>query len=32
LLETGGFDSQPAKASSLYHIINAISEYVAPLR
>ncbi len=30
LLASGEFDSQPAKASSLYHIINAISEYVAP--
>lgn len=29
LLEKGKFDSQPAKASSLYHIINAISEYVS---
>lgn len=27
ILETGLFNSQPAKASSLYHIINAMSEY-----
>ncbi len=28
LLDSGRFDSQPAKASSLYHIIYAISEFV----
>ena len=27
ILENGQFNSQPAKASSLYHIINAMSEY-----
>lgn len=27
LSETGAFVAQPAKASSLYHIINALSEY-----
>ena len=27
ILENGQFTSQPAKASSLYHIINAMSEY-----
>ncbi|MFI5346835.1 MAG: AGE family epimerase/isomerase [Elusimicrobiota bacterium] len=29
LLETGRFREDPAKASSLYHIINAFSEYAA---
>ncbi|MBC7742150.1 MAG: AGE family epimerase/isomerase, partial [Bdellovibrionaceae bacterium] len=29
LLESGQYESQPAKASSLYHIINAISEYTS---
>ncbi len=29
LLETGGFREEPAKASSLYHIINAFDEYIA---
>ncbi len=28
LLESGQFQNQPAKASSLYHIINALSEYM----
>jgi mannose/cellobiose epimerase-like protein (N-acyl-D-glucosamine 2-epimerase family) len=27
LLESGEYGDQPVKASSLYHIINAISEY-----
>lgn len=28
LLADGSFQNQPAKASSLYHIINALSEYI----
>ena len=28
LLETGQFREEPAKASSLYHIINALDEYI----
>lgn len=28
LLDSGSFQNQPAKASSLYHIVNAISEYI----
>lgn len=28
LLDSGQFQNQPAKASSLYHIINALSEYI----
>ncbi len=31
-LQSGQFDSHPAKGSSLYHIINAISEYVNQVR
>ena len=29
LLESGSFREEPAKASSLYHIINAFDEYIA---
>lgn len=28
MLETGEFKTQPAKASSLYHIVNALDEYI----
>jgi mannose-6-phosphate isomerase len=28
LTENGTFAEQPVKASSLYHIINALSEYI----
>lgn len=32
LLDNGQFQNQPAKASSLYHIINALSEYILKRR
>ena len=28
ILENGEFKKQPVKASSLYHIVNALSEYI----